>query len=68
MFAAAATHITIAWLPFHSPELNPLEDSCRQVKTGAANQVYSTLEALTDYAVACLMPASPLSRRGLRTC
>jgi len=24
--AAAAAHITIAWLPFRAPELNPLED------------------------------------------
>jgi transposase len=45
--AAEAAHITIAWLPFRSPELNPLEDLWRLLKAVvAANRVYDTLDAL----------------------
>jgi transposase len=53
--AADAAQITIAWLPFRSPELNPLEDLWRLLKAVvAANRVYETLEALAAHAVAWL--------------
>jgi transposase len=69
--AAAAAHVTIAWLPFRSPELNPLEDLWRLLKAVvAANRVYDTLDALADHALrwldACL-PDSLLTRCGLRS-
>jgi transposase len=69
--AAAAAHVTIAWLPFRSPELNPLEDLWRLLKAVvAANRVYDTLEALASHAVAWLdacLPDSLLTRCGLRS-
>ena len=69
--AAAAAHITIAWLPFRSPELNPLEDLWRLLKAVvAANRVYATLEALAAHAVSWLdacLPDSLLTRCGLRS-
>jgi len=69
--AAAAAHVTIAWLPFRSPELNPLEDLWRLLKAVvAANRVYDTLEALAAHAVAWLdacLPDSLLTRCGLRS-
>lgn len=69
--AAAAAHVTIAWLPFRSPELNPLEDLWRLLKAVvAANRVYDTLDALAGHAInwldACL-PESRLIRCGLRS-
>ena len=69
--AAAKAQITIAWLPFRSPELNPLEDLWRLLKAVvAANRVYDTLNALATHAVnwldACL-PDSLLTRCGLRS-
>jgi transposase len=42
--AADAAHVTIAWLPFRSPELTPLEDLWRLLTAVvAANRVYATL-------------------------
>ncbi len=69
--AADAAHVTIAWLPFRSHELHPLEDLWRLLKAViAANRVYETLDALAGHAVtwldACL-PESLLTRCGLRS-
>ena len=68
---AEAACITIAWLPFRSPELNPLEDLWRRLKAVvAANRVYDSLAALADHAVAWLTADSPetrLTRCGLRS-
>lgn len=64
--AAAAAHVTIAWLPFRSPELNPLEDRWRLLKAvRAANRVYDGLDALADHAVAWLdrLPAADVLRK-----
>lgn len=53
--AAAARHITIAWLPFRSPELNPCEDLWRLMKAVvAANRCFQDLDALAHHAVAWL--------------
>jgi transposase len=69
--AAAAAHITIAWLPFRSPELNPLEDLWRLLKAVvAANRVYDTLDTLARQATAWLdahLPESLLTCCGLRS-
>jgi transposase len=69
--AAEAAHITIAWLPFRAPELNPLEDLWRLLKAVvAANRVYDTLDALASHAIAWLdacLPDSLLTRCGLRS-
>ena len=68
--AAEQVKITIAWLPFRSPELNPLEDLWRLLKAVvAANRVYDSLDALTTHALAWLnddRPATRLTRCGLR--
>jgi hypothetical protein len=68
---AEAAHITIAWLPFRAPELNPLEDLWRLLKAVvAANRVYASLAALADHAVAWLIADAPetrLTRCGLRS-
>lgn len=67
--AAEHAHITIAWLPFRAPELNPCEDIWRLLKQlVAANRVYDTLETLLAHALAWLAacsPASLLARSGL---
>jgi transposase len=69
--AAAAAGITVAFLPFRSPELMPLEDLWRGLKaTVAANRCYPSLEELTDRAVAwldCMSEADRLRRRGFET-
>ncbi len=66
--AAEAAHITIAWLPFRSPELNPLEDLWRLLKAAvAANRVYETVETLAAQAISWLeacLPESVLARCG----
>jgi transposase len=50
--AAQAARITLAFLPFRSPELMPLEDLWRGLKaTVAANRCYASLEELADRAV-----------------
>jgi len=69
--AAAAAHITIAWLPFRSPELNPMEDLWRLLKAVvAANRVYASLDLLAQHAIAWLdahLPDSLLACSGLRS-
>jgi transposase len=69
--AAAAAPITIAWLPFRSPALNPLEDLWRLLKRmAAANRVYDTLDALATHAVTWLdahLPDQLLACCGLRS-
>jgi transposase len=56
---AEQVRISIAWLPFRSPELNPLEDLWRHLKAEvAANRVYPTLDALAEHAVAYLATLS----------
>ncbi len=65
--AAHAAAITIAFLPFRSPELMPLEDLWRGLKaTVAANRCYPTLEELTQRALAWLDDMSDTER--LRRC
>ena len=50
--AASAAAITLAFLPFRSPELMPLEELWRGLKqTVAANRCYPSLEELTARAV-----------------
>jgi transposase len=69
--AAQAAQVTSAWLPFRSPELNPLEDLWRLLKAViAANRVYPTMEALAAQAVAWLhahLPEALLTCCGLRS-
>lgn len=65
--AAQAVNVTLAFLPFRSPELMPLEDLWRGLKqTVAANRCYPSLEELTDRAVAWLEAMTPTDR--LATC
>jgi transposase len=53
--AASAAGITIGWLPFRSPELNPCEDLWRQLKrTVAANRAYADVDEQTARAMAWL--------------
>lgn len=67
--AAAQAHITIAWLPFRAPELNPLEDLWRRLKAVvAANRVYDSLPALLQHALDWLdthLPTALLVSSGL---
>lgn len=67
--AAADRQITIAWLPFRSPELNPIEDIWRLLKqVVAANRVYDSVQTLLAHALTWLdacSPASLLTRSGL---
>lgn len=69
--AAQEAGITIAFLPFRSPELMPLEDLWRGLKaTVAANRCYPSLEELTERAVDWLEAMSDDDRRrrcGLQT-
>jgi transposase len=65
--AAQAAAITLAFLPFRSPELMPLEDLWRGLKvTVAANRCYPSLAELTDRAVDWLTAMSAEDR--LRRC
>ena len=65
--AAAAAGITVAFLPFRSPELMPLEDWWRGLKaTVAANRCYPSLEELAARAVDWLEGMSDEDR--LRRC
>ncbi len=62
--AAAAAGITLAFLPFRSPELMPLEDLWRGLKqTVAANRCYATLDELITRALAWLVGMSDAERR-----
>lgn len=69
--AAQDAAITVAFLPFRSPELMPLEELWRGLKaTVAANRCYPTLEELAERTVAWLddMPdAERLRRCGLHS-
>jgi transposase len=65
--AAQAVGITVAFLPFRSPELNPCEDLWRGLKAEiAANRAYPTVDELADRAVAWLDGLTPADR--LRRC
>jgi transposase len=65
--AAQAVGITLAFLPFRSPELMPLEELWRGLKqTVAANRCYPSLEELVERAVAWLEDMSEGER--LRRC
>jgi transposase len=62
--AAQAAGITLAFLPFRSPELMPLEDLWRGLtQTIAANRCYASLDDLTERAVAWLTAMSDEDRR-----
>jgi transposase len=69
--AAREAGIAIAFLPFRSPELMPLEDLWRGLKqTVAANRCYASLDELAERALAWLddMPDAERRRRcGLET-
>lgn len=69
--AAQEARITIAWLPFRCPELNPLEDLWRRLKAVvAANRVYDTLDALAHQAISWLdahLPDALLACCGLHS-
>ncbi len=61
--AAQRAHITIAWLPFRAPELNPCEDLWRLMKAVvAANRCFQDLDALALHAVAWLAARSAEAR------
>jgi len=61
--AAQAVGITLAFLPFRSPELMPLEDLWRGLKaTVAANRCSPSLDELAERAVAWLDAMSPTDR------
>ena len=56
--------ITLAFLPFRSPELMPLEDLWRGLKqTVAANRCYPSLDELTARAIDWLSAMSNEDRR-----
>lgn len=69
--AAEGAGIELAFLPFRSPELMPLEDVWRGLKGEvAANRSYATMEELAERALAALDASSPedrLRRSGLRS-
>lgn len=57
---AAPTNLTIAWLPFRSPELMPCEDVWREMKrVVAANRAYADVNELMQRAVAWLDDHTP---------
>ena len=68
--AAAAAHVTIAWLPFRSPELMPCEDLWRRAKAQvAANRPYRAdqpanelVQGLAEQAVHSIAALSPFDR------
>ena len=65
--AAAAAGITLAFLPFRSPELMPLEELWRGLKqTVAANRCYADLEELVTRALTWLTTMTTTDR--LRRC
>jgi len=58
--AAEDAQIEIAWLPFRSPELNPLEDLWRRLKAVvAANRSYDSVDDLALRAIAWLAHLLP---------
>jgi transposase len=61
---ATEAGITIAFLPFRSPELMPLEELWRGLKqTVAANRCYASLDELAERAAAWLDDMSDTERR-----
>jgi transposase len=67
--AAEAANITIVWLPFRSPELNPIEDLWRLSKAVvAANRSYrvdqegESVQQVAEQAVGYLDTLTPLDR------
>jgi transposase len=53
--AAMAAGITIGWLPFRAPELNPCEDIWREMKrVVAANRAYESVDELAERGVGWL--------------
>jgi len=57
---AAPANLTIAWLPFRSPELMPCEDVWREMKrVVAANRAYADVDELAQRAVAWLDDHTP---------
>jgi transposase len=61
--AAAATNMTVAFLPFRSPELMPLEELWRGLKaTVAANRGYTSLDELVTRALVWLDGRSDAER------
>ncbi len=70
--AAARAHITIAWLPFRAPELNPCADLWRLMKAVvAANRCAASMDDLDELAqqaaawLTALSPYDRLRRSGL---
>lgn len=62
--AAQAAGITVAFLPFRSPELMPLEDLWRGLKADiAANRAYPTVDDLAAHAIAWLDAMTGEERR-----
>jgi transposase len=61
--AAERAHITMAWLPFRAPELNPCEDLWRLMQAVvAANRPATSLDDLAQRAAAWLAALSPHDR------
>jgi transposase len=61
--AAEAAHITLAFLPFRSPELMPCEDLWRLAKAVvAANRAYAAVQEQAERAVAWLAALTPFDR------
>jgi transposase len=61
--AAQAANITLAFLPFRSPELMPLEDLWRGLKQSvAANRCYASLDELAARAIVWLAAMPPTDR------
>ena len=57
---AAPANLSIAWLPFRSPELMPCEDVWREMKrVVAANRAYADVDELVQRAVAWLDARTP---------
>lgn len=57
---AAPANLTVAWLPFRSPELMPCEEVWRELKrTVAANRAYADVDELAERAVAWLDDRTP---------
>ena len=46
---AAADGLLLAYLPSHSPEMNPLENCWRQLRDGRANRLFRTLDEVKEY-------------------
>ena len=56
--------ITVGWLPFRAPELNPCEDLFLSLKGRiAANRVYDSVDTLAQHALDYLNDLGPAGRR-----